>query len=259
MSLSDGDLVDLLHDAASAIGVALGDLDDWGLAGTRAGQYHSDLAADAAALEVLGRAGVGVLSEESGLHDAKRDIVVVVDPLDGSTNASRGIPWYATSLCAVDGDGPRASVVVDLPRSRRYVAVRGGGTSLDGEPLAPTSAKALGESVVGLSGFPPGWLGWKQYRALGAAALDMCAVADGTLDAYIDCTPSAHGPWDYLGALLVCREAGAPAGDAFGRDLVVLTHEARRTPIAAATPELFEAAVVARRERGRHEGDVQAD
>jgi fructose-1,6-bisphosphatase/inositol monophosphatase family enzyme len=259
MSLSDGDLVDLLHDAASAIGVALGDLDDWGLAGTRAGQYLSDLAADAAALGVLARGGVGVLSEESGLHDAERDIVVVIDPLDGSTNASRGIPWYATSLCAVDGDGPRAAVVVDLPRSRRYVAVRGGGASLDGTPLQPSDVTAMNRSVVGLSGFPPGWLGWKQYRALGAAALDMCAVADGTLDAYIDCTPSAHGPWDYLGALLVCHEAGAPAGDAFGRDLVVLEHEARRTPIAAATPELFEEAVAARRERGWNEGDVAAD
>jgi fructose-1,6-bisphosphatase/inositol monophosphatase family enzyme len=259
MPLSDGDLVDLLHDAASAIGGALGDLDDWGLAGTRAGQYHSDLAADAAALEVLGRAGVGVLSEESGLHDAERDIVVVVDPLDGSTNAARGVPWYATSLCAVDGDGPRAAVVVDLPRSRHYVAVRGGGATLDGLPLLPGGAKALHESVVGLSGFPPGWLGWKQYRALGAAALDMCAVADGTLDAYIDCTPSAHGPWDYLGALLVCREAGAPVGDAFGRELVVLSHRARRTPVAAATPELFAEAVTARRERGWSEGDAEAD
>src|SRR5687767_2211697 len=116
MPLSDGDLVDLLHDAASASGTALGSLDDWGLAGTRAGQHHSDLAADAAALEVLDRGGVGVLSEESGLHHADRDLVVVIDPLDGSTNAARGIPWYATSLCAVDGDGPRAAVVVDLPR-----------------------------------------------------------------------------------------------------------------------------------------------
>jgi myo-inositol-1(or 4)-monophosphatase len=259
MPLSDGDLVDLLHGAASAIGTALGSLDDWGLAGTRAGQYHSDLAADAAALEVLDRGGVGVLSEESGLHNADRDLVVVIDPLDGSTNAARGIPWYATSLCAVDGDGPRAAVVVDLPRSRRYVAVRGGGATLDGKPLGPTGATVLHESVVGLSGFPPRWLGWKQYRALGAVALDLCAVADGTLDGYIDCSASAHGPWDYLGALLVCQEGGAPVADAFGRDLVVLTHEARRTPVAGATPELLGAALAARREHGWTEGDVAAD
>jgi len=259
MPLSDGDLVDLLHDAASAIGTALGSLDDWGLAGTRAGQYHSDLAADAAALEVLDRGGVGVLSEESGLHHADRDLVVVIDPLDGSTNAARGIPWYATSLCAVDGDGPRAAVVVDLPRSRRYVAVRGGGATLDGKAVAPTGATDLRQSVVGLSGFPPRWLGWKQYRALGAMALDLCAVADGTLDGYIDCSPSAHGPWDYLGALLVCSEAGASVIDAFDRELVVLEHDARRTPIAGATPDLLATAVAARRERGWIEGDAAAD
>jgi fructose-1,6-bisphosphatase/inositol monophosphatase family enzyme len=259
MSLSDGALVELLHDTASAIAAALGGLDDWGLAGTRAGQYRSDLAADAAALAVLGPAGVGVLSEESGLHDADRDIVVVIDPLDGSTNASRGLPWYATSLCAVDGDGPRAAVVVDLPRSRRYQAVRGGGASLDGGPLVPSTREELGESVVGLSGYPRRWLGWKQYRAFGAMALDLCAVADGTLDAYIDCSASAHGPWDYLGALLVCREVGAPVADAFGRDLVVLEHDVRRTPVAAGTTALFERAVEARRTRGRTERDAVAD
>ena len=63
--------------------------------------------------------------------------------------------------------------------------------------------------MVGLSGYPPRRLGWKQFRALGAIALDLCAVAGGRLDAYVDCSPSAHGPWDYLGGLLVCREAGA--------------------------------------------------
>ncbi|HEY8543930.1 MAG TPA: inositol monophosphatase family protein, partial [Acidimicrobiales bacterium] len=216
MPLTDAQLVDLLHDTATAIGDALRGLADWGLAGTRAGQYHSDLAADAAAVEVLAKAGVGVLSEESGRHDGRDgdDLVVVVDPLDGSTNASRGIPWYATSLCAVDRDGPRAAVVVDVPHQRRFVAVRGGGATVDGEPVRPSGVEALRSAVVGLSGFPPRWLGWRQYRALGAAALDLCAVAEGTIDAYIDCTPSAHGSWDYLGGLLVCREAGAVVGEA---------------------------------------------
>ena len=65
-----------------------------------------------------------------------------------------------------------------------------------------------------LSGLPPGWLGWRQFRALGAVALDLCAVAEGRLDGYLDCSPSAHGPWDYLGGMLVCREAGALVEDA---------------------------------------------
>jgi myo-inositol-1(or 4)-monophosphatase len=276
MSLSDGELVELLHDTADAVAGALGGLDDWGLAGTRAGQHHSDLAADAAALAVLRRAPVGVLSEESGFHGAGLarmgaggdgdpaggctgggqtgdgdGVVVVVDPLDGSTNAARGIPWYAISLCAVDGAGPRAALVVDVPRQRRFQAVRGDGATVDGVPLRPSGCQELGRAVVGLSGLPPDGVrrpGWRQFRALGAQALDLCAVAEGVLDGYLDCSPSAHGPWDYLGGLLVCREAGAVAGDAHDRDLVVLDHDARRTPIAAATAALHRALVDARRQ-----------
>lgn len=243
----DDQVLALLHEAAIAVREALDDLDDWGLAGTRPGQHRSDLAADAAALEVLDAAGVGVLSEESGLHAAERDIVVVVDPLDGSTNAARGVPWFATSLCAVDGDGPRAALVVDLPHGRTFVAVRGGGASVDGVPLHPSRCTDLGRGVVGISGMPARPLGWRQFRALGAAALDLCAVAEGTLDGYVDCSPDAHGVWDYLGGALVCAEAGAAVADAHGRDLVTLDPAARRTPVAAAGAGLLDQLLAARR------------
>lgn len=240
-------LLEVLHDAATAVRRALDELPDWSLADTRPGQYRSDLAADAAALAVLDRAGLGALSEESGLHHPERSVVVVLDPVDGSTNASRGIPWYATSLCAVDGDGARAALVVDQANGVRYEAVRGGGARLDGAPLRPTGCRSLDEAIVGLSGYPPRWFGWKQFRALGAAALDLCAVAAGRLDAYVDCSWSAHGAWDYLGGMLVCQEAGAVVVEAFDRDLVTLDHAARRTPLAAATPELLAEVTVARR------------
>ncbi len=237
----------LLHDAADAIADALEGADDWGLAGTRAGQYRSDLVADAAGLAVLERAGVGVLSEESGRHRPDAPITVVVDPLDGSTNASRGIPWFATSLCAVDGDGLAAALVVHLPSGVRYEATRGGGARRDGAPIRPTECESMKDAVVGLSGWPASYLGWYQYRALGAVALDLCAVASGALDGYVDCSVSAHGPWDYLGGVLICQEAGAASADAGGRELVVLGHDARRTPVAAATPALLDGALEARR------------
>jgi fructose-1,6-bisphosphatase/inositol monophosphatase family enzyme len=237
----------LLDETAAAIGRRLGAVDDWGEAGTRAGQYHSDLAADEAALGVLEPGGVGVLSEESGRHWPEREITVVVDPLDGSTNASRGIPWFATSLCAVDARGPLAALVVNLASGVRFTAARERGAWCGEAPARPSGASELGRSIVGLSGLPPAWLGWKQFRALGAVALDLCAVATGTLDAYVDCSVDAHGPWDYLGGLLVCAEAGAVVADALGRELVVLDHGARRTPVAAATPALLDELVAARR------------
>jgi len=250
MPLSDDQLIELLHEAATLIRTALDDLDDWGPSGSRSGQYLSDLAADEAALGVLEAGGVGVLSEESGPHAVDRDIVVVVDPLDGSTNASRGIPWFATSLCAVDGDGPRAALVVDLPHGRTYSAVRGGGAAVDGVPLSPSGCTVAADALVAISGLPAEPLGWRQFRTLGAAALDLCAVAEGTLDAFVDCSPWAHGSWDYLGGALVCAEAGAVVTDAYGRDLVTLDHLARRTPVAAATPELLDTLVAARRRVG---------
>lgn len=236
-----------LHDAATAVRAALDGLGDWSTAGTRPGQYRSDLAADAAALAVLDAAGLGVMSEESGLHHGDREVIVVLDPVDGSTNAHRRIPWFATSLCAVDRDGPWLALVVDQAIGVRYEAERGGGATVDGAPLTPSGCTDLADAVVGLSGYPPRHLGWRQLRALGAIALDLCAVAGGRLDAYVDCSPSAHGPWDYLAGMLVCREAGVPVVDAYDRELVTVDHAARRTPLAAATPALLDEVVSARR------------
>jgi fructose-1,6-bisphosphatase/inositol monophosphatase family enzyme len=241
------DALQLLDEVAAAVAVVLGDLEDWGLAGTKPGQYRSDLAADEVAVQQLLDAGVGVLSEETGRHEPGREVTVVVDPLDGSTNASRGIPWYATSLCAVDAEGPLAALVVNLADGTRFEAVRGDGATCNGRPIAPSTRTELRESLVLLSGMPPRWLGWNQYRALGACALDLCAVASGAVDGYIDSSRAAHGAWDYLGGLLVCTEAGAAVTDAAGGDLVVLDHDARRTPLAAATPALLEQIVAARR------------
>jgi fructose-1,6-bisphosphatase/inositol monophosphatase family enzyme len=236
----------LLDETATAIRRTLGSLEHWGLAGTRPGQHHSDLAADAAALEVLDRAGAGVLSEESGLRGEDRPLLVVLDPLDGSTNAAHGIPWFATSLCAVDDEGPLAALVVNLVSGDRFEARRGEGATRNGSAMRPSRCGTVGDAVVGLSGFPPRWLGWRQYRALGAAALDLCAVASGMLDGYIDCSRNAHGVWDFLGGMLICQEAGALVVDAFSRDLVLRDATEKRTPVAAATPSLLADLVAAR-------------
>jgi len=233
-------LVEVGFEAAAAVAAALRGLDDRGLSHRRPGQYKLDLAADEAALAVLHAAGLGSLSEESGRHHPDRSLVAVVDPVDGSTNADRGVPWYATSVCVLDGDGPLAATVVNLATGTRFWATRGGGAFGDEGPLTPSGCATLGDSLIGLSGLPPVDLGWAQTRAFGACALDLCAVASGRLDGYYDTTrPAAHGPWDYLGGLLVCREAGAQVVDPTGAELVVVDHDARRSPLAAATPQLL--------------------
>jgi len=239
--MDDDALLAVLHQGATAVADALAGLGDWGPAGTREGQYRSDLVADAAAIEVLDRAGLGVLSEESGIHAGEREVVVVLDPLDGSTNAARGIPWYATSLCAVDAQGPRAAVVVNQSSGIRFEACRGGGARRDGQLIHASGCTDLHQAIVGFSGYPRKYFGWSQYRQLGAAALDLCAVAEGVLDGYAVVGSSSLGSWDYLGGMLICTEAGAVITESLGRELVVLDHEARRTPVAAGTPELLQA------------------
>ncbi len=147
----------------------------------------------------------------------------------------------------LDADGPLAAVVTNLATGDRFSAVRGGGAFLGGRRLESSGQTDLSDAVIGLSGYPPVHLGWRQYRALGASALDLSCVAAGRLDAFVDCTAeAAHGPWDYLGGLLICAEAGVPVVDAWDRPLVVRDHEARRSPVAGATPALLEALVSAR-------------
>ncbi|MDA8291492.1 MAG: hypothetical protein M0Z33_07435 [Actinomycetota bacterium] len=240
-------LLEPLSEAVDAVARALSSLDDWGPAGTRPGQYRSDLAADGAAVEVLLAAGLGVLSEESGVHEPGRPLCAVLDPVDGSTNASRRLPWYATSICVLDDAGPLAALVVNQATGARYEAVRDRGARRDGRRIGPSGATRVREATVGLSGYPGRHLGWRQYRALGAMALDLCAVAEGALDGFVDCVSGPHGgPWDYLGGLLVCEEAGAVVADAAGRDLVVRDGSESRSPVAGATRELLDGLLGAR-------------
>jgi myo-inositol-1(or 4)-monophosphatase len=182
-----------------------------------------------------------VLSEESGwTGPVDADVTVVLDPVDGSTNCARGIPYWAISLCALDADGPWCALVRNAATGARYTAVRGTGAQLDGETIAPAATTDIARAVVALSGWPPVPLGWRQFRALGSAALSLCDVAAGHLDGYVDGHPDQHAPWDYLGGLLVCEEAGALVVDADGRDLVAPDAHARRQLVAAGTKELLE-------------------
>lgn len=236
----------IFDSVSQAVSDALAEVRDWGLSGHRHGQYHADLIADAAALPVLRSAGFGILSEESGVEGLGADVVVCIDPLDGSTNASRGIPHFATSLCAVDADGPWVAMVTHQALPKKWWAVRGQGAFGPDGRLERRSTPEWSRSVVAISGPPPPNPGWAQFRALGASAIDLCLVADGTVDAFVDMSPSAHGVWDYAAATLICREAGIDVRDANDRELIVLDHDARRTPIAA-PPGLIEAAVRVRR------------
>lgn len=239
-SSSDEEILFTLRQGAGIAQAMASTITDWSLSGAVSGQYRADLSVNDAVLGAFSGFGCGVLSEESGAtgavparpSDLGEGLVIVVDPIDGSTNASRGIPWYATALCAVDRFGPRVAVVAQLCAPHvEYVAIRGKGAWRNGVALSSRDERPMAESVVGVSGPPPAQRPWWQFRALGSAALDLCLVAEGALDGYIDC--DTHGVWDYLASMLICQEAGVLVADAFGQDLCHFRHSERRTPVAA--------------------------
>ncbi|MHB8680485.1 MAG: inositol monophosphatase family protein [Acidimicrobiales bacterium] len=238
--MDDEALLRVCHEVVDAVASSLRGVVDWRPSGQRPGQYAIDLVADRAALEVLEDAGLGVLSEESGARHTDAGLVAVLDPVDGSTNASRGVPWYATSICIVDAEGPRVAVVANLATGDRYHAARGRGAWRGETRLHASECRRMNEAVVALSGYPRRHLGWAQYRAFGAAALDLCAVAEGMVDAFATGGRAHLGSWDYMGGILVCSEAGAYVTDFDGLELVTLDPAARRAVGAAATPELLE-------------------
>jgi fructose-1,6-bisphosphatase/inositol monophosphatase family enzyme len=240
--VDDDDLMAVLDRTVTIVREALAIVDDWRpmTDALTHNQYAIDLAADGPAVAHLTAAGLAVLSEETGLHHPERDVTVVIDPIDGSTNASRGIPWFATSLAAVDARGVRASLVVNQATGERFEAVRGRGARRNGQVIRVASHADITASLVCLCGVPPVHGPWLQGRVMGAAALDICSVACGRFDAYLDNTAGIHGPWDYLGAMLVLTEAGGVIDDVEGRDLVHLEHLTKRAPVAATSPELLE-------------------
>jgi len=236
-------LLELFADTAAAIGKAVRGIELSALRDRtpKPGQYALDLVADAAALEVLQRAGVRIVSEESGVHErANANVTVVVDPIDGSTNCARGISYWCTSLCALDADGPVAALVLNHASGACTIATRGGGAFRDGVRLEAARTTRPEDAVVAFGHWPPRPLRTKQARILGSIALELCDVAAGGLDAHIDTEPFV-APWDYLGGLLVCLEAGATVRDGKGASLVTDDITARRQVIAACTSELADA------------------
>lgn len=168
----------------------------------------------------------GILGEEGTSDAGTSGVRWVVDPLDGTTNFLYGIPAFAVSI-GVEVDGRvEAGVVVDVGRGETYTARRGGGAWLDGRRLRRRDADDLATSLVG-TGFAydagrraqqgavvAGLLPLvRDIRRDGAAAIDLCWVASGRLDAFYE---QGLQPWDLAAGGLIAAEAGATVGDLDG-------------------------------------------
>ncbi len=236
--VTDDDWLDVLTEATERVRTEVDRYDDMRRGGERPDQYGFDMVADAVVLDTLTPTGAGTFSEESGLRAGTTGDVVVIDPVDGSTNASYGIPHYACSLAVRDAEGIRVGLVTNLATGERFEAVRGRGSLRNGEPVKPTGCERLSDAVVAITGHPNRPIGWAQFRALGACALDVSYVASGVLDAFVD-PITQLGLWDYAAAHVIALEAGVVVGEVSGLDVLHGDHSARRGVIYAATPALL--------------------
>ena len=230
------EILDTLRDAADAVVVALSTFEGSGLSGERQTQYHLDIVADVAACGILLGRGLAVFSEESGAQGSG-DVTVVIDPVDGSTNTDRGIPFSCISLCALDGQGPLVSLVRSLTTGVTYEAIRGTGARRDGVTIHASDQVDPAQAIVGVNGILPGHQGWAQVRTMGAAALEICLVAEGALDAYLQAGGASIHPWDYLAGLHIAEEAGAHVLSIDDEPLTVIEAVPRR-PLVAGTKAL---------------------
>jgi len=231
------DLSSLLHECASEIGEAVKGHRGRGFSGLRDSQYHLDVAADDVAVRVLVGAGLRVVSEESGVS-GDGALTVVIDPIDGSTNCDRGIPFFATSLAVMRGEELIAGLVVNQATGTTFEAQKGAGAFRDAAAITGSGLVEFDQAIVSFSGRPDRYLGWAQSRSLGAASLEICLVADGSLDLFAVAQRSTLHTWDYLAGLLIAREAGAVSGDYRGEELETCSEVTRR-PVFAASDALM--------------------
>jgi myo-inositol-1(or 4)-monophosphatase len=215
----------------------------------------ADRASEAAVLGVLaGRfPGAAVLAEESGRSGGAGTLRFIVDPLDGTTNYAHGVPHFAVTVAAEDAGGLAAGATYDPLRDELFLASRGGGATLNGDPIGHSGCTALVDALL-VTGFPYD-IHVEHRRALdlfeafvtrargvrryGAAALDLAWVACGRFDGFWE---SKLKPWDLAAGVLIVREAGGVATDLEGGGRILETGG-----IMAAAPRLHPqlAAVVA--------------
>jgi myo-inositol-1(or 4)-monophosphatase len=164
----------------------------------------------------------GIIGEEGAAVESKSGITWVIDPLDGTVNYFYGLPGWNVSIAAKDADGSVVGVVVAPTINSTWWASRGGGAFFNGSKIKTNEPVEFNRAFIG-TGF--------QYdvahrgrqienvgrmlplirdiRRSGAAAVDICSVAMGALDASFE---AGLKEWDWAAASLVATEAGARFG-----------------------------------------------
>ena len=164
-----------------------------------------------------------VIGEEGGYaNDRGGERVWVIDPIDGTANFLRGVPYWSVALAYVIGGRTELAVTYDPVHDELFAARRGAGARRNGRPIRVSERTDPGRSALGTAytfkASTEGYLSLMEglmragldHRRLGSSALMLCHTADGRLDgtAMIYCSA-----WDVVGGLLLVEEAGGIASD----------------------------------------------
>jgi myo-inositol-1(or 4)-monophosphatase len=160
-----------------------------------------------------------ILAEEGITPPADARLIWVIDPLDGTTNYSRHLPTFSTSIGVVQDGQPIAGAIYDPLHDYLFAAEIDRGATLNGSPLHASQAATSAESIIGLDwgrreqarAIALAWIGragmeCRTIRAIGSAALGLCYLAAGWIDVYYH---NALSPWDGAAGQIIAQEAGA--------------------------------------------------
>ncbi|HMK94166.1 MAG TPA: inositol monophosphatase family protein [Candidatus Limnocylindrales bacterium] len=191
-----------------------------------------DLAAENAIVDTLKQHDVSftLVSEESGVKKfgaQAGECYVTVDPIDGTTNFTRGLPFYACSIAVSDKpmlENVYVGLVADLFHDVTYTAFKGKGAFRDGEKIKPSKNSSLDDAIIGLdlntykidiiAPRLTALIGkTKHIRHFGANALELCYVADGLTDGFVDLRGKLRTT-DVAAAFLILKEAGGTVSTA---------------------------------------------
>jgi len=197
-------------------------------------------------------AEVRVLTEEAGEAGARgARLTAVLDPVDGSSNFSRGVPFYCTSVAIADGqelDSIRWAAVRNLVTGDVYYAERGNGATKNGRRINSSDVRELRKAIVAvdvsraavplIGRLAPLIADSKREVHMGANALELCLVAEGATDAFVDVRGSMRIV-DFAAAFLIATEAGVQVTGPEGEKLAVpLDLRSRFSYVASANSEL---------------------
>lgn len=171
------------------------------------------------------------LGEEEG-KQGNSDFVWLIDPIDGTTNFLHGVDYFCVTVALAKANEVLCGVVYNPMHKKLFSAAKGKGAFLNKKKLVVSKIDKLENSLV-VSGFPynapelerktlqstANLRGKCQdIRRFGSAALDLCSVAQGTMDAYFE---YQLNPWDVAAGILIVREAGGKVTDINGKEATI--------------------------------------